>query len=236
MRQYNNGISEEHIVAYLDGELNVNGEMREALGDAQIRHATNEYAAMKKMFLHSATEQRFRLKKLTDARVLAYLHDMLRAGNRNLPDAAPVRIAHPVRARTKNFWAKRTAIGFAFALCIALVWFVAMPKDEQAVTPVAQIASPQPTAPQVQPSETVANSAELQAVAHTQGEGQVAVVVKKSRAPITAETKVTVPTPQENPANIAQQESSPADIMISRRYAKLIKDVRVVEVTQQDKM
>jgi hypothetical protein len=37
-------------------------------------------------------------------------------------------------------------------------------------------------------------------------------------------------------ATIQKEQTDPADIMISHRYAKMIKSTRVVEVTQQDKM
>ena len=38
------------------------------------------------------------------------------------------------------------------------------------------------------------------------------------------------------PATTDQAKADPADVMISHRYAKMIKATRVVEVTQQDQM
>lgn len=238
MKRHHNGISEEHIVAYLDGELNVNGEMREALGDEEILHVTKEHAMLKKIFARTSAESRFRLKKATDARVLAYLHDVLRGANNRMPDAAPVRNAQPAVIRTKSFWAKRTTIGVAFAVVIGLLWFAAMPKSDQLAAPtVAQTTTPQPAAPQVEPSEPTAPAViEPKAQAMANQEQPAASVVRKIRKQAPAPTNIASEPNEQPAANIAQQESSPGDVMISRRYAKLIKGVRIVEVTQQDKM
>src|SRR5688572_28415129 len=148
MKRHNNGISEEHIVAYLDGELNVNGEMREALGDAELRHVAREYATLKKVFAGSASDSRFLLNKASDTRALAFLQNVLR-GNKMAPDAEAIPLVRPQTTRTKMFWAKRSAMGFALALFLGALWLTLKPTDG---TYAPVIVSAPPTQQQVQPS------------------------------------------------------------------------------------
>lgn len=242
MKRHNNGISEEHIVAYLDGELNVNGEMREALGDAELRHVAKEYATLKKVFARSASESRFILNKTSDASALSYLQNVLR-GNKMAPDAEAIPLVRPATTRTKMFWAKRSAIGFALALFLGALWFTLKPTDG---TDAPVIVSAPPVQEQVQPSqvpaptiqEPIANVSELPASQQGGAANSTQVVAAKRTFKKVTPAEIKSPAAPIEQANIVanQQEEQPADIMISRRYAKLIKNVRVVEITQQDKM
>ena len=244
MKRHNNGISEEHIVAYLDGELNVNGEMREALGDNELRHVAKEYATLKKVFARSASESRFLLNKSSDARARAFLQNVLH-GNKMAPDAEAIPLVRPQTTRTKMFWAKRSALGFALALFLGALWFTLKPTDGTdtpvivSAPPVQQDVQPSevvptPTTPQPMANITESPASQQQVAANTT---QAVAAKRTSKRIVPAEISSPAP-PVEKDANIVanQQEEQPADIMISRRYAKLIKNVRVVEITQQDKM
>ena len=242
MKRHNNGISEEHIVAYLDGELNVNGEMREALGDTELRHVAKEYAALKKVFAGSASESRFLLNKASDARARAFLQNVLH-GNKMAPDADAIPLVRTQTTRTKMFWAKRSAIGFALALFLGALWFTMKPSDSTDAPVIVSAPSPQE---QVQPNlvpapttqEPIANVSEAPASQQNVAANSTQVVAAKRTSKKVAPAEISSPAPPAEQANIVahQQEEQPADIMISRRYAKLIKNVRVVEITQQDKM
>ena len=247
MKQHNNGISEEHIVAYLDGEFNANGEMREALGDGEIHRVAKEYHTLKQVIAQSAADPRFLLSKAADTRARAYLHNLLRANRPEVPmapDADAVRLAPQVASRTKKFWIKRSAVGFALALFLGMLWFATRPTDTVTTEPVVATnqSQPQPevvTPPAVtQVPEVMApevKNIETPAVAEAPARAVNKPAVKRS-AP--APTNIAAAPVEKKPENIVatQPEADPADVMISRRYAKLIKNVRIVEVTQQDKM
>jgi hypothetical protein len=248
MKRHNNGISEEHIVAYLDGELNVNGEMREALGDAELHNVAREYAVLKKLFVRSASESRFLLTQSADSRALAYLQNVLhgmKPGSRMADDAAAMpstRVAPAIR--TKNFWAKRTTIGFAFALLLGVLWISYQPNEVATVPNEARNsvqtpdALPNPSSMTL-PEPSVSAPAEVAATATpTSPEPMERTAVRKSARKQGVPVQNVAETPVVEQSNIVanQPEEKPADVMISRRYAKLIKNVRTVEITQQDKM
>jgi hypothetical protein len=241
MKRHNNGISEEHIVAYLDGELNVNGEMREALGDTELRQVAREYATLKKIFARTASEPRFLLSKTSDTRALAYLQSVLRGNVRMAPDANAVPGSQATTIRTKKFWAKRSTIGFALALLLGALWFTFKPNEAPVPSIVDTVVEPrqiQP-APSVQPTPEVAvNNTPATTTSDVSLTVNRPTATKKSSNKQVVAVTNTIDAPVQKEANIVanQQEEQPADIMISRRYAKLIKNVRVVDVTQQDKM
>lgn len=245
MKRHNNGISEEHIVAYLDGELNVNGEMREALGDAELLHTAKEYGMLKKIFAKSSRESRFQLTASADANTRNYIASVLRTKSNMAPDRDAVPMSRPAPATvTKKFWAKRSAIGLVLALFLGVLWFATRPNDEiMTPSPVADTAP----APQVaEPGAPAANTPASQLAEAPATNVDVATHstpathVKRStekKANSGTQNIAAAPVVEEKPAVVASRmEEQPNDIMISRRYAKLIKNVRVVEVTQQDKM
>jgi hypothetical protein len=243
MKRHNNGISEEHIVAYLDGELNVNGEMREALGDAELRHVAKEYATLKKVFARTASEPRFLLSQSSDSRAYAYLQNVLRGkeGARMAPDAEAVRSQTSATVATKKFWAKRSVIGFAVVLFLGALWFTLSPNETPTVPEIVGN-STQPQLVQPSPSTVITPESVVKDASPTMPEVALNatrnVAAKRSTKKSESSGTTIVAAPVEEKPNIVanQQEEQPADIMISRRYAKLIKNVRIVEVTQQDKM
>ena len=247
MKRHNNGISEEHIVAYLDGELNVNGEMREALGDAELLQTAKEYAMLKKIVAKTSGESRFQLTPSADSRARLYLASVLRGktSTLNAPDLDAVPMARPARIATTKFWAKRSSIGLVLALFLGVLWFATRPNDEVAVPPTVadhttQPQVVQPSAPPVieTPAPVVTNEPikNTEVASHSVPVSGVKKSAKKTGAGSQNIAAIT-PTTEEKPAVTASRvDEQPNDIMISRRYAKLIKNVRVVEVTQQDKM
>src|SRR5205823_2360210 len=122
MRKQNPLITDEHIVAYLDGELQGTPEFeREIRSDSALARSADEYAAISKAFASSMADSRFLLSAKVDSRTKKMLADSiakLRSAVRipaSAPDAAPRRSVMPAVRNMKLLWAKRASVGFAFA-------------------------------------------------------------------------------------------------------------------------
>jgi anti-sigma factor RsiW len=227
-------LNEEHIVAYLDGELNVTGrEVKTALTtDKELAQAALEYHVISKAFARSASDDRFMLTAEADRQAMAALRKELT--KKTLVDAPP---SHPSRVTIpmlKQMWFRRTSVGVAFALLLGVLWF-SFPKNDIMVEPTV-------ATNHVQPSVAPATIASVDAPVTT--DVAIPSVETKSVAVKTAAKTVTTTSTEKAPVanqNIAQQTateevSAPTDVMISRRYAKLVKETRVIEITQQDKI
>ena len=163
------------------------------------------------------------------------------------PSAAPVRNV-PAQRSIKYLWAKRTSMGFAFAALLAFLWMNFNGKDQQitqvpvpninkAPVPEQQIA---PVTPQVTPApvgELAVSSSE-----QMHSTSAPSIPVRKNVEPVkhSQTNDLATNTTSQNEApqatTAAQQKEDPADVMMSHRYAKMIKATRMVEVTDQDKM
>lgn len=234
MMNKNTYLNEEHIVAFLDGELNVTGrEVKTALaGDKELAQAALEYHAMSKAFARSASDDRFMLTAEADKQAMAALRKEL--AKKTLVDAPA---AHPSRATIpmlKQMWFRRTSVGVALALLLGIVWF-SFPKNDIMVEPTV-------ATNQVQPSVTPAPIASVDVPATA--DVAIPTVQTRSVAVKLTAKNVSVTSTEKAPVasqNIAQQTateevSAPDDVMISRRYAKLVKATPVIEITQQDKI
>jgi len=234
MMNKNTYLNEEHIVAFLDGELNVNGrEVKTALAtDKELAQAALEYHAMSKAFARSASDDRFMLTAEADKLAMAALRKEL--SKKTLVDAPA---AHPSRATIpmlKQMWFRRTSVGIAFAMLLGAVWFT-FPKNDIVVEPtvatnqVQQSVTPAPIASVETPTTTDAT------VPSTQTKS---VAVKTTAKNVTPTSTVKAPVANQNIAHetATEEVSAPTDVMISRRYAKLVKATPVIEITQQDKI
>jgi hypothetical protein len=244
----NTYLNEEHIVAYLDGEVALAGkEVRAALAaDPELAKAALDYHGLQKAFAASSRDGRFALTSEIDRKTLKALRETLRTsrGEVRMPeraaDAMPVRqVRTPL---VKQLWFKRSSIGLAFAMLLGAL-FISVTRNDIKVEPsVADkgTAISAPLASQEKPSlPQTAASSEVQSPAKAVP-ASVKTEAPAMKAPagtqVAANKVETTPSAQ----NVAQAAATPAndpqDIMISRRYAKMIKETRVVEVTQQDKM
>ena len=233
-----NTYNEEYIVAYLDGELQAGTEIKAAVkADADLAVAAMEHTILQRIFRSSANDSRFQLSAETDKKTVAALREALRTsrGEVRLPsravDAPMVRT--PRMPAFKELWFKRSAVGFALALLLGAVFFMTNTKD---VVNTPQVAMQTPTtapvvtpqAPEVQTSQPAAQTAPA-VVKNVNGSANSSAKANATRSEQPKNIAATV-TPTEPAA------SNPADVMISRRFAKLLKDTRVVEITQQDRM
>ncbi|MDP4219575.1 MAG: hypothetical protein Q8916_05935 [Bacteroidota bacterium] len=248
MKQYPR-ITDEHIVAYLDGELHVSPEFKEELrAEPTLVRATAEYAALGKAMASSRADSRFMLSQKVDDRTKKMLADSLATSRKAVRTAAPAPNAAPVRSipaqrSIKFMWAKRASIGFAFAALLAFLWFDFAGKNEQITqvpVPTHRSVTPEQTAPPAQ--ELIAPQQAPLAVASTPVTHPAAsssLPIKKNAEVVKSEHSSDLATNSMNQAETPQAEQTkadPADIMISHRYVKLIKATPVVEVTQQDRM
>ncbi len=229
----NTYLNEEHIVAFLDGELNVTGrEVKTALAtDKELAQAALEYHAMAKAFARSASDDRFMLTAEADKLAMAALRKEL--SKKMLVDAPA---AHPSRATIpmlKQMWFRRTTIGIAFALLLGVVWFT-FPKNDIMVEPTVATNQVQSVAPAPIASVEPAASTDV-TVPSTQTKS---VAVKTTTKNVTTTSTVKAPVANQNIAHetATEEVSAPTDVMISRRYAKLVKATPVIEITQQDKI
>jgi hypothetical protein len=242
-------MSEEHIVAWLDGELQADGEVRAALKqDASLQSAAKEYNALSQTFARSKNDSRFVLPAAVDARVVGALKTEINRSRKSVaigeraPDAEP--IAKPSTAnRMKKIWVRRTSYAALLLLLVGSVWFGLQTSPQAPVTAYA----PKEEAPA--PQQVVTTPAENTAVPQTApapSNGQaVNTIANTSSHSAQVRHTVAVEEPKQivtepAPAPAAQpstaEAADPAAIMISHRYAKLIKATPTVVVSQSDKM
>lgn len=229
----NTYLNEEHIVAYLDGELDVTArEVKTALaGDKELAHAALEYHVMAKAFARSASDERFMLTAEADKKAMAALRKEL--AKKQLVDAPP---AHPIRTTApmiKQMWFRRTSIGVAFALLLGVLW-TSFPKNDIQVHPT--IALEQPKDSPVASTPIVGTEAPVLADVAVPTAKTTSVTPKQTRKNVSTVATEKAPIAKENIAATSEEVSTPTDVMISRRYAKLVKETPVIEITQQDKM
>lgn len=242
-------LSEEHIVAYLDGEVALAGkEVRaELAADRKLAQAALDYHGLQKAFTVSAHDSRFQLTAETDRKTVKALREALRTnrGEVRLPqraaDAAPVRPIRTAAPLIKQMWFKRTSIGLAFAMLLGALFF-SLPRNEIKVEP--SVAEKEPAAsaplasnmPSAQENVAIPNTSEKASPASEKHTSPGAMRTPQKSVQPTAVKSGEAPILQ-NVAQAAQKETAnPQDIMISRRYAKMIKDTRIVEITEHDKM
>lgn len=245
-------ITDEHIVAYLDGELQVSPQFeRELRADPALAQTAAEYLVIGKAMAASSTDSRFMLTAQIDARakkVLAGISKLRKAVRTAspAPGASPVRTV-PAQRSIKYLWAKRATAGLAFASLLAFLWVNFNGKNELITqvpvstiksAPVPVLQTPATAVPQsdVAPiGEVAMNSA---AQTHTMPMLHVTRKMELPKNTSVSKDLATNTTSEEAPrgATNNEEKSDPADVMISHRYAKIIKSTPVVEVTQQDRM
>jgi hypothetical protein len=242
-------ITDEHIVAYLDGELHVSPDFeRDLRADPALASAAKEYAAIGKVFAASSAESRFMLSSRIDASARKMLANVIRKARKEVriaapaPNAAPERLVTAVR-NIKYLWAKRTAMGFALAGLAISLWFNFNGKNEQITqVPVphpSKVTAPEQIAPPVMTTETPSAAQYAAKTPEMSNYAAHAKIVTSSPVETKNDIAANNTTPQaEAPHSISEQpaKADPADMMISRRYAKMIKATRAVEVTEEDRV
>ncbi len=253
MKKQNPHITDEHIVAYLDGELNASPEFKRDLhADPELALASKEYAAIGNAMARSSADERFMLSASTDKSTKKMLADSLAKSRKAIRTAAPAPSAAPVRSipaqrSVKYLWAKRTSMGFAFATLLALLWINFNGKNEQFTqvpvpSNINKAPAPEqiaPVAPQVNPASSGQLAVSVNEQTHSPSASSLPVkkhVEQANHSEATNDIATNTTSQTEAPHTTIQDKEDPADIMISHRYAKLIKATRMVEVTEQDKM
>lgn len=234
-------LNEEHIIAYLDGELQLDAaDVRKALqSDPALARIVTEHYALSRTFARSSIESRFQLPSSLDARTSAFLTSALAASTQKVQRSVSVvdtladsasRIVLPLY---KRLWFRRTSYGFAAAAVIAILWLSYSPR-EIVVEPTAAPAVTQ-TAMNTQQPESISSLSQTE-LTETISTKPVNMPVKQTGVRA-ASHEVSAPSVPSTQSNIAQSTASdPADAMISRRYAKMIKETPVVEITEHDKL
>jgi negative regulator of sigma E activity len=238
-------ITDEHIVAYLDGELNVSPEFeRELRANPVLHQAVSEYVVIAKAMAASSSDARFMLTAPIDARAKKVLSGISKS-RKAVRSAAPAPNAIPARSvpatrSIKFLWAKRATIGFAFASLLALLWVNFGGKNEQITQVPVPIMKSAPAPAQQTPAPaalptTDSPKGQVATNDNTQNHTAPTLSVKKN---LVSEDLATNTMSPEAPraATHDEEKIDPAGIMISHRYAKMIKSTPVVEVTQQDRM
>ncbi|HYM20126.1 MAG TPA: hypothetical protein VEW28_03875 [Candidatus Kapabacteria bacterium] len=242
-------ITEEHIVAWLDGEI-VGAEFDGALGqDAKLAAAAEDYSAITRIFSASRADKRFALSATADARVRASLQNEIAHTRKTIrmPERAP--LAAPIPSvpaeRVRKVWARRSAIGFALAALLAIFWLSTQTNNNTPATatintatePTAPVVpTPQVTAPSAtaeQPA-TIAPSASVNAGSSHHNENHVIAASEKTPDLTTQPVAETVTPTVKN--TVPAEDNDPAAVMASHRFAKLIKSTQTVVISQQDKM
>jgi anti-sigma factor RsiW len=248
-------ITDEHIVAWLDGELPLTPttEIEASLAASpELAHVAAEYTALDTAFSRSRGDQRFALPKAVDSRVRAALASEISRSRKTvrMPERAPMAAPVPgstTIVRTKSLWARRSAYALALALFAIFGWFIGNSGQKVVEVAVNTPATPTPstqtvTTPAPNASSVAEPTATTQAAAasirehapsHTQTAPLAAVQnnqVNTTTQNPTAATAVKQTTPA--PA----EENDPAAAMASHRYAKLIKATQAVVITSQDQL
>ena len=245
-------ITEEHIAAWLDGEI-VGAEFDNALKhDATLAEAAEDYSALTRSFVQSRTDKRFALSSSVDARVRAALQTEISKSRKTvrMPERAP--LAAPIPSspavRVRNVWARRSVAGLALAALLAIFWFSTRSNENVPATAIntQSIQPSQPTAPAVTaPAETPAVTAPASVPMNTaQNNNAVAPhpvshkAIAPEQTPDLTNTSVAeaVAPVTKNPAPAPIEEADPAAVMASHRFAKMIKSTQTVVVSQQDKL
>ena len=246
-------ISEEHIVAWLDQELVADNDFRSSIEQTPaLKTAASEYAAISEAIVRSKSDKRFGLSPSVDSRVRASLQQELSRNRKTVrtPERAPNAQPIPNTStpdRSKRILVRRTSYALAFALLLCAVWF-GLPTQNQPTTasnvvsqqtPVAQapvnISNVEPT-----PTVSVANNNMTAVVESPVTSAPIKHNSNRSVASNVAQHPVE-PTSQQNqpttlPIASTTEQADPAGMMISHRFAKLVKATPAVVVNQQDRM
>ncbi len=243
-------ISEEHIVAWLDQELIVDNNFRSTLEQTPaLNTAASEYAAITAAIVHSKSDKRFALSSSVDSRVRISLQQELSRNRKTVrtPERAPNAQPIPNTSapdRSKRILVRRTSYALAFALLLCAVWF-GLPTQNQPTTASNGVNQ---TAPVVQgpinisnaepaPAASVTNNNSTAVVAspivsalakHNNSRSVVSNVAQHPAEPSAQQDRASLPT--------ITEQVDPAGMMISHRFAKLVKATPAVVVNQQDRM
>lgn len=240
--------TEELIVAYLDGEL-VRKELEIELFDrlatmADARHLLREHLVMRGAIKQSLTNERFQLSDDLDARTRARLEQILHSvttpavletvKSRRVVDAPA--IAHNAAERRLQQWVKRpVALALLLLLTVGTTWYAT--RSTMSVGDDRQIASNEPKAfaPSInQPS--LASPVTAQETKVQEPKVIVRTVVQKvyvkQRAKDVAQNQNNTSGNVDN----NEQQSDPADVMISRRAKHAIENSNTIVITEDDRI
>lgn len=247
-------ITEEHIVAWLDGEVTPTADFDRSLkSNPELATAASEYAALSAAFSTSRSDKRFALPVAVDSRVRASLATEISRSRKTvrMPERAP--LAAPVPStttivRTKTLWVRRSAYAMALVVMAMFGWFIGhngettvqtaanVPATGTTTTPTVTTApTPSQVADNVSTTTTTAPATEQHTAATSRVHASPVANVQNqviSNAPAPA-TAVNVTPKQNTPV---AEDNDPAAIMASHRYAKVIKATQAVVITSQDQL
>ncbi len=251
--------TEELIVSYLDGELmrkELEVELFERLAThADARKILREYLVVRGAIHASESDARFQLSASVDQRTRARLQSMLTS----VPqlEAAPVIqprsedhviVATVATDRRMKTWTKRLSPALLLLLlAIGSTWYLTHSADQQNQVVVAHngmqksattndVAANQANsaaaipAPQAQNAPAQAQPAERIKIVKEYIVAPQATTQAPSHAGEVAQNSVAAP------QTATKTEDDPKDVMASHRFAKLIRNTRSINVTQQDRL
>lgn len=249
-------ITDEHIVAWLDGELTLvpAAEVEASMkASPELATAAAEFTALDAAFSRSRGDRRFALPKAVDSRVRAALAGEISRSRKTvrMPERAPM--ASPIPGsttvvRTKSLWARRSAYALALVVFAIFGWVIGHQGQQ-----VVEVAANAPSAPASSAQTVTTPAPNASSVAEPTASTQTApAVMTREHAPSHTQT-AQIAALQNNQVNTNPQppaaatvatqttpapaeEKDPAAAMASHRYAKLIKATQAVVITSQDQL
>jgi len=239
--------TEELIVQYLDGELQrkeLETVLFERLAKQEdARQLLREHLVIRGAIRSSMSDERFELSDDLDHRTRARIEEALKAlpTSTGLPDAEPLRV-DPTKRRLQRWAVRPSYAALALLLAIGATWFV----TRSSVTPVSDVAQNAPS--QAAPAASQPNTTSSSTLVPTATTESPKVIVKERivEKPVVKYVSVPRSPSQDMAQNTTTAVSSPtvkpdesaADLMISNRYAKLLKATtkQEVVVTSHDRL
>jgi negative regulator of sigma E activity len=241
--------TEELIVQYLDGEL-IRRELETVLFERlakneEARQLLREHLVIRGAIRDSFDDERFQLSSDLDAKTRSRIEEVLKAlpqPTTGAPDASPARI-DPTKRRLER-WAVRPAYAaLLLVFAVAATWFVTRTAEKPASQVAMTSPAEQPAASSQQQASTTVNSVATDAAPKVIVKEKIVekpvvryVSMQRTHRADLADNAQT----SSAPAVTAKEQPStdPSDIMISRRFGKLLKETakQEVVVTSHDRL
>jgi hypothetical protein len=247
MNEHSATTTEELIVQYLDGELHRKELESVLFGRLAVsedaRTMMHEHLLMRGAIRASGESERFQLSESLDRKARTRIEQVLKvmtpAEGVVFAEDAPLIRTNLVTRRIKNYSLRPSLAFLALLLAIGTTWFVTRPTEQPVAVnasarPMAVPAAQQPAAPTEQ-----STPAEIAALAPTPVEAVHPVSVQKVRStPTATPANLTQNTSVAPKTEIKTEEPDPADVMLSKRYAKMLNatEKREVVVGNHDRL
>jgi hypothetical protein len=224
--------TEELIVQYLDGELHrkelesvLFGRLAES---EEARTMLHEHLVLRGAIRASANDERYQLSESLDTRTRDRIEQALK-----ISQPAPAIRTDAVTRRTQRWVLRPSLAALLLLLSVGTTWFVTRSTTAPQIVTAPQVAQTQSApAPSVQSSSVnitapTATEETHSAVTHQAVKSHV---VAKEATPQFAQNTVAAPKVEEK-----QDEITPADLMISKRFSRILNAVEKHEIVVNSK-